>query len=35
MKLIHKGDVDSIKGKDCELKGVVTELTKVCKSTTF
>lgn len=27
MKPIRKGDVISIKGKDCELKGVVTELT--------
>ena len=27
MKPICKGDVISIKGKDCELKGVVTELT--------
>ncbi len=27
MKPIQKGDVVSIKGKDCELKGVVAELT--------
>lgn len=27
MKPIRKGDVISIKAMDCELKGVVTELT--------